>query len=415
MGLTWQSTKHPGVRFREHPERKHGIGPDKYFAIRAQVGGKRREEGLGWASEGWSAQKAAGVLADLKKAHTTGEGAKTLQEKREIADTERQEAEAQRLAEEAEQGRLNRENLPFNVLFTEHYYQTTEGKSKTSRRTEEGLYRLWIAPAIGRLPLKDIRVMHLEGIKLNILKAGRSTRTAEYTLAVVNQVFNFALDNNFFNGRAPIDKKLRKSVRRDNKRLRYLTHEEAALLVAALMERSKDLHDIAQMSLQSGARFSEIANLLWASVDLDKGTVSYLNTKSGRDRTVYLTEGLKAILRERGPGRANELVFPGRSDQPMKEVSRSFDRTVHELGFNDDVEDRKQRVCFHSLRHTCASWMVEAGAPLYVVKAQLGHESMSMTERYSHLSPDAMLQATKALEAGMKRKPAKVINLMSRS
>ena len=57
MAMQWQRTKFPGVRYREHPTRKHGLHRDRYFAIRAQVDGKRREEGLGWASKGWNAQK----------------------------------------------------------------------------------------------------------------------------------------------------------------------------------------------------------------------------------------------------------------------------------------------------------------------------------------------------------------------
>ncbi len=52
MGTEWKSTKFTGVRYREHPTRKHGIQKDKYYAVRYQKNGKRKEEGLGWASQG---------------------------------------------------------------------------------------------------------------------------------------------------------------------------------------------------------------------------------------------------------------------------------------------------------------------------------------------------------------------------
>ena len=58
MPVQWQSTGFPGVRFYKHPNRKHGVKYDRYFAIRYQHDGKRREEGLGWSSEGWTAEKA---------------------------------------------------------------------------------------------------------------------------------------------------------------------------------------------------------------------------------------------------------------------------------------------------------------------------------------------------------------------
>jgi hypothetical protein len=64
MGTKRYRTNFPGVRYREHPTRRHGVRKDKYFAIRAQVDGQRREGGLGWASRKRIAQKAASVLAE---------------------------------------------------------------------------------------------------------------------------------------------------------------------------------------------------------------------------------------------------------------------------------------------------------------------------------------------------------------
>src|SRR4030067_919470 len=96
--LKWKKTKFPGVRYYDHPTRKHGIQKDRYFAIRYQRDGKRHEEGIGWASEGWTAEKAANELAELKKAHTLGTGGPTsLNEKREV---EKEKREQKRLAKE---------------------------------------------------------------------------------------------------------------------------------------------------------------------------------------------------------------------------------------------------------------------------------------------------------------------------
>lgn len=66
---TWISTEFEGVRYRQHPTRKHGIAWDRYFSIRYRVHGKRIEEALGWASKGWTAQKAALQLAELQEAY----------------------------------------------------------------------------------------------------------------------------------------------------------------------------------------------------------------------------------------------------------------------------------------------------------------------------------------------------------
>ena len=78
----WKTSKFPGVRYREHPERKHGVRSDRYFVIRFQAQGRRREEALGWASEGWTEHKAAIELAKLKEASKMGKGPSSLAEKR---------------------------------------------------------------------------------------------------------------------------------------------------------------------------------------------------------------------------------------------------------------------------------------------------------------------------------------------
>jgi len=51
MSVHWKGTKFKGVRYYEHPTRKHGVTKDKYFTIRYQRDGKRLEEAIGWASE----------------------------------------------------------------------------------------------------------------------------------------------------------------------------------------------------------------------------------------------------------------------------------------------------------------------------------------------------------------------------
>jgi integrase len=97
-----------------------------------------------------------------------------------------------------------------------------------------------------------------------------------------------------------------------------------------------------------------------------------------------------------------------RPDEPDR-VSDTFARVIDELGFNNTgeftedaegnplpvkIQDRRQRVVFHSLRHTFASWLVMKGVPLYTVAQLMGHSTIIMTQRYSHLAPDSMRRAT---------------------
>ncbi|KAF0234226.1 MAG: integrase family [Desulfovibrionaceae bacterium] len=394
-----------GVRYREHPTRKHGVKPDKYFLIRYKLDGKDREEGLGWASEGVTEAKASARLSELKEAQRTGQGHRTLAAKR----------EAQREREEAE--RLEREEatramLTFGQLWPRYFTQAQADKSPKSCEKEEQCFRLWIAPVIGDKPLKDVAPFHLERIKKAMADAGRAPRSAAYTLAVVRQIFNFAKRHGLFEGDNPTSKV--KKPTSDNRRLRFLTHDEAQRLLDALAARSPGLRDRALISLHCGLRAGEVFTLTWPDVDFVRGILTLRDTKSGKTRQVPMTRAVQAMLEQRP--REGALVFPGRGGVRAGQISESFNRAVADLGLNDGIADSRQKVVFHTLRHTFASWLVAEGVDLYTVKELMGHATLAMTERYSHLAPENLRRAVDLLEAAIpqetgKGKKSSIINM----
>lgn len=99
------------------------------------------------------------------------------------------------------------------------------------------------------------------------------------------------------------------------------------------------------------------------------------------------------------PARAkDDLVFKSRTGDKIKEVSNVFALTVDELGFNRNTQDSRQKVVFHTLRHTFASWLVKSGISLYDVQKLMGHSNISMTERYAHLAPEKLKESVKTLD-----------------
>ena len=385
--MKWHKTKHPGVRYRKHKNRKHGVKFDQYFAIRYQHDGKRHEEGLGWASESWSAEKAAIQLAELKKASTTGEGATTLAEKREHAKNRKQ--------ARATEGRT------FDEIFTKLYFpQAKSDKDPQSYNREKSLFKNWLSPVIGNFPLKAIAPIHLEKIKKNMRDAELSVRTVHYALAVTRQVFNWSHRNGFFAGDNPVSKVKKPKV--DNKRLRFLTRKEADILMKTLKIESPETWETALLSLHCGLRPSEIFGLTWIDIDTGKGQIIAKDTKNTKTRVAYMTTEVREMFLRKTPGKANELIYPGPGGNVRREVSRAFERVVKELGLNDGVTDRRDKVVFYTLRHTYASWLVQQGEDLYVVKERLGHSSLQMTERYAHLAPDSGRKTVEKLENFLK-------------
>ncbi len=168
-------------------------------------------------------------------------------------------------------------------------------------------------------------------------------------------------------------------------RYRFLSRDEEARLLKAA---TSHLRPILIAALDTGGRRGEILALDWSKVSLDRRTVTFTQTKNGRDRTVGLTTRLSAALRELGSQKAGP-VFTYRG-KAMAEVTTSFANAVTAAG----VEDFR----FHDLRHTFASRLVQAGVSLYKVQTLLGHQTPQMVQRYAHLAPDTFKEAVEALD-----------------
>ena len=300
MSKKQKSKKYPGVRYRQHPTRRHGVKYDRYYFIRYSLNGKGREEGLGWSSEGWTEQKAALILAELKQAKTTGKGEATLRERRD------------NIRAKKEQERMN--NLTFSEFFTQTYFpQALQNKTEKTCIREENFFRIWISPVIGSRPLNKISPLHLEKIKKNMGDAGRAPRTIHYCLAVIRQVFNLAKALNLYVGDNPVSKVKKPTA--DNKRMRYLSDDEVNILLAELKKHAPQLHDMALLSLQTGMRAGEIFNLTWGNIDLDEGFIMVVDTKAKRNRL---------CLKDGGRGNLQNLFSQIGTDRRLERSQTPF-------------------------------------------------------------------------------------------
>jgi integrase len=425
-GKKYGVEKYLGVRYREHETRKHGVNFDRYFFIRYKVkemdedGGVKwrdKEEAVGWASDGMTAEKAHKILSTIRESIRSGVGPQSMADQRRINEEKEKEKVAARRDEE-------REQTTFDEFWKNEYLPSAEAaKTDQTMYGEKGLYANWIRPALGEVPLRKIDVAKVEVLANAAKKAGKSAATVRYILKIVSQVWNKAALRDLVQGECPTRRV--KKPQADNRRERFLTEDEAGRLLAALAERSMDMHDIALLSLFCGLRAGEIHALKWGDVDLHNGIISINDTKNKINRKAFITkEVLQMIERRRQNQAKSELVFPGAKGKPRQWVSDTFSRTVDALGFNDTGEytrdengrsvaakitDARQKVVFHTLRHTFASWLVKKGTPLYTVAELLGHTTLIMTRRYSHLAPDTLRRAALSLQGQLEQAPSSVM------
>jgi len=405
MAVKWQKTKFPGVRYREHASRKHGLKKDRYFSIYFRLDRKTKEEGLGWGSQGWTEQKAVEALAELKHNQRTGEGPQTLEEKRRIE-------HERRLAEEITRQKEVRENFTFGQL-AEKYLEWAKGNKK-SWRDDVHRYELHLRPLLGKKPLKEITPFLLEQLKRNLQRQKRTFRnssrrneenglapaTVKHCLVLVRQMFNKANIWEIYDGLNPV-RKIKLPSTANNQRHRFLAFEEADSLLNELAGVSPQLHDQCLLALHCGLRFGEIVKLTLADMDFNHDIIQIRDPK-GHSRQAFMTDEVKEMLLDRKPERPVDLVFPSRRGGLQVSVSNSFDRAVQRLGFNDGLVDRRDKVVFHTLRHTFASWLAIQGTPILTIKELMGHKSIEMTMRYAHLVPDQKQKAIQEMVEGFR-------------
>ena len=417
MAVQWFKTKLPGVRYRKHSSRKHGVKFDCCFSIRYKLNGKDKEEVVGWASEKVTELSAFEKLTTLRENIRLGVGPQTLAALN-LANRAKKEEEAKAL-------RLKeKESLTFAEFWHATYLPSAEAtKTSQTMKTEKGRFYNWINGKIGDIPLQKLTMAQVEAVALYALKSGKSPTTARHILADISQVWNTAASHGLVGGESPVRRV--KKPRQDNRRMRFLTQEEARRLLEALRERSLDVHDEALMALFCGLRAGEIYNLIWGDVDLGSGTIHIRDTKNKRDRHAFISQEVRTMLERRFSGQTkNRFIFPSSQWKQRHWVSDTFSRTVDELGLNDTgemttdkngkqvpvkIQDRRQSFVFHSLRHTFASWLVQKGTPLYTVAELMGHTTLEMTKRYSHLAPDSLRKAAMSLEGSLDQASAKTI------
>ena len=219
-------------------------------------------------------------------------------------------------------------------------------------------------------------------------------RGKEVTLATVNRqlaclksMFNRAIEW----GRAkenPVKKV--KLFRENNKRLRYLEREEILKLLANC---NKHIRPIVVVALNTGMRKGEILGLKWHDIDFKRGIIYLLDTKNGEKREIPINEQVKTALIRVRKHPESPYVFTNKDGQTIKDIRKSFFTTLKKSGI---LSFR-----FHDLRHTFASQLVMSGVDLNTVRELMGHKSLQMTLRYSHLSPDHKKRAVDILSKRM--------------
>ena len=174
-------------------------------------------------------------------------------------------------------------------------------------------------------------------------------------------------------------------------RERYLSRPEYEALLKACALPHVGL--FVTLALATAGRAGAILSLTWDRVDFDKSIIRLADGRSGRKgrATVPMTDRAARALKQAYEARTSDYVIEW-GGQPLKSIRRAFSAACARAGLGQDVTP-------HTLRHTAAVWLAEAGTPMPEITTYLGHSDSRVTERvYARFSPGYLRKASKALE-----------------
>jgi len=126
---------------------------------------------------------------------------------------------------------------------------------------------------------------------------------------------------------------------------------------------------MALLSLHCGLRAGEIFNLKGHDLNFQHDVITVLDAKNMRPKKSYMTEAVKEMLSKRIPATPDSYIFTQRSGERYNEIPKLF-REIADTLFNKHVKDNRQRVTFHTVRHTFASWGIISSISIIGQNAQ---------------------------------------------
>ena len=242
----------------------------------------------------------------------------------------------------------------------------------------------------GSIPLRRFNTLIAEQYQRGLKPA-----SVNKNISILKAKFKKAVDWNM--GEEETLKYIRrvKNLTENNRRLRYLSKEECQSLITAF---NGYLKSIVTFAVNTGCRKGEILNLRCDHVDLKHGFILLNKTKNGDRREIPINNTVRGILQ--GLTRRLDVpyvFFDSATGKPYRDIKRSYNTATRRAGIRD--------FHFHDLRHTFASPLVMARVDITTVKELLGHKTLTMTLRYSHLAPSHKVKTVDLLNETLTGSP----------
>ena len=285
--------------------------------------------------------------------------------------------------------RIKRRSIPTFSELVQSRYLPYARNYKRSWRTDQTLLRVHILPVLATLYVDQITSEPITALVQQMHVRGYATGTTNRVVVLLRHIFNLGsrwrIAGIGENPTAGI------ALAPDVHRERFLTREEAQRLKISIeADQNKPAAKAIMLLLLTGARRNEITHAKWQHLDWNKRMLVVPLSKSGKPRAIALSGEAIDVLHSVVQSEENPYIFPSPA---TKRPSPSLFFPWHRIRVRAGLSDLR----LHDLRHSFASCLVNQDIPLYTVKALLGHGNIRYTERYAHLMPATLLDATEVV------------------
>jgi len=360
-----QSTRHIGVYIYDLAN-----GDQTYF-MRYKKDGKLIEEKAGRKTQGWTAASAN----RLRTERLAGKS----------------ESNTEKRSKEREAKRVKGNLWTFRRLFEEYLSSRPDLKG---RANDERRFKSYLEKDFGNKKPEEITHFDIKRLRLRLTKKKLKPATVRHALEVLRRLSNFAFKHNLCAG-IPF---VIEMPQVNNLMTEDLTPDEYFRLTK-LLDEEEDIQasNLLRFALFTGMRRGELFKLKWKDINFIRKNISIKDPKSGLDETIPLNEMALSVLNNHEK-EESEFVFPGLRGNQRKTTPRPLRRIIKKAGL-------KNFRPFQGLRHSYASILVSSGkVDLYTLQKLLTHKSPLMTQRYAHLSNEAMMEASNVISDIIKQK-----------
>jgi integrase len=284
--------------------------------------------------------------------------------------------------------------VPTFASFIKDQYLPYVKSYKRSWDTDVSLLKNHLLPRFSAKYMDEITRQDIVKMHSDRKASGAAAGSANRLLIMMRYIFNLAVRWEVPGIKANPTKGV-PLMEENNKKERYLSVDEAQRLYDAVCKSQNTmLQYIVPMLILTGARKREVLDAKWEDFDFARRIWRIPMSKSGKARHVPLSDGALNILSTMPRDMKCEWTFPNPdTKKPFVSIFCAWDTARKSVGLGD--------VRVHDLRHSHASFLVNAGRTLYEVQHILGHTQVKTTQRYAHLSHDTLLDATNSVNTAL--------------